>query len=219
MSENVEMYLVSIARMAEADQAQVVPIPALADQLDIMPVSANQMIRRLEENGLVRYLPYKGVQLTEAGRKIADQVRRNHRLWETFLVRFLNFPPQTADTLACRLEHILSDEEIDRLAAFLAHPEIVLGEKVRALTLDGPDTRPVVRLSDCPVGQRGIVKEVSTDRALASFLRAAGVQPGAELRVVATADSGDVLVLADENERVHLSADLAGQVWLAKGQA
>ena len=120
MSESVEMYLVSIARIAESIGDESVPIPALAEVMNILPVSTNQMIRKLEETGLVHYLPYKGVQLTEAGQVIAEQVRRQHQLWEVFLVEYLKFPPQTADSLACRFEHIMSDAEVEHLAAFLA---------------------------------------------------------------------------------------------------
>jgi len=204
--------------MAEAVHGEIVPIPALADQLEILPVSANQMIRKMEENGLVRYLPYKGVQLTENGRQIADQVRRQHQLWESFLVRYLKFSAQTADGLACRLEHIMSDEESEHLAAFLEDPGRLMDEKDQHFTHDMLDWHQDVPLSDLSVGQSGLVTKVPTDRVSGSFFSAVGLRPGAKATVLATSDSDDMLVLVGESDRIHLVSGLADQIRVERRQ-
>ena len=86
MSESEEMYLITIARLGAKELQGLVPLSKLADALSVVPVSVNQMVKKLEEAGLVHYFPYKGVELTDQGRKVARQVLRHRRLWEYFFV-------------------------------------------------------------------------------------------------------------------------------------
>jgi len=85
MSESEEMYLVSIAQLSELNPGNLVPMSKLASQLGIKSVSANEMVRRLEEVGCLIYTPYKGIKLTPQGINRASQVLRKRRLWEVFL--------------------------------------------------------------------------------------------------------------------------------------
>ena len=64
MSESEEMYLISIVRLVEKDIEEPIPIPQLAAELSIQPVSVNQMVHKLAEEGWVNYIPYKGVELS-----------------------------------------------------------------------------------------------------------------------------------------------------------
>lgn len=117
------MYLLRTAELAESSPDAVVPVPALAEQLGISPVSTNQMCRKLQDQGLMRYRPYRGVTLTEAGQAVADRVIRRRRLWEVFLVDQLGLSLPEAEDAACRLEHVTSTELAERLAAFLKQPQ------------------------------------------------------------------------------------------------
>jgi DtxR family Mn-dependent transcriptional regulator len=119
--ENTEMYLKTLVELA-ADQ-KVVPVTALADRLGISTVSASEKVGRLQDQGFVEHLPYKGVQLTKAGLKRANTVLRRHRLWERFLVDHLQVEWTHAHEAACRLEHATSREISERLAVFLNEPE------------------------------------------------------------------------------------------------
>ena len=124
MSESEEMYLVTIARLNESGDNLPVPVSQLAAELNVLPVSANQMIRKLEETGWVCYTPYKGVSLTEEGAALALQILRHRRLWEVFLVEKLKIPVAEAAELACRLEHFLPVDAAERLAIYLGNPGI-----------------------------------------------------------------------------------------------
>ena len=73
MTESEEMYLVTIARLKETELEGPVPLSQLASELEVLNVSVNQMVRKLEETGLVVYLPYKGVDLTESGVQLAGR--------------------------------------------------------------------------------------------------------------------------------------------------
>jgi DtxR family Mn-dependent transcriptional regulator len=124
MSESEEMYLITIARLVEQGVEEPISISLLAEELAIQPVSANQMIHKLAEEKLVKYLPYKGVLLTSNGQEVAMHVLRDRRLWEVFLVKHLGLPPSEADALACRLEHITPKGVTCRLARFLGYPSV-----------------------------------------------------------------------------------------------
>lgn len=95
---------------------------ALADAMNTKASSATDMIRKLAEKDYANYKKYKGVTLTEAGKKIAINIIRKHRLWEVFLVEKLNFTWDEVHELAEQLEHIKSQKLIDELDAFLGHP-------------------------------------------------------------------------------------------------
>ena len=126
-----EMYLITVALAEEEGRPSPLPLADLAQALAISPVSANQMVRRLGERGLMEYHPYRGVSLTVAGRQEAWRVLRGRRLWATFLVEHLGFTPEEADALACRLEHVTSPEAADRLGGFLGDPVVgPLGQSI-----------------------------------------------------------------------------------------
>ena len=123
LSESVQNYLVNIVRLRESEQ-EPVPLSHLAEALSISPISVNDMCRKLQDQGLVIYRPYKGVYLTEQGQLHAYYIVRRHRLWEVFLVQKLGFDYEEAHEAACRLEHATSDSVADQLDAFLSHPTV-----------------------------------------------------------------------------------------------
>ena len=104
ISESAQMYLVKIKRLEE--EMNPVPLSFLAESLSISPVSVNEMCRKMQEQDLIDYQPYKGASLTPAGDKEALQVLRRHRLWEVFLVDHLRFSFEQAHELADALEHV-----------------------------------------------------------------------------------------------------------------
>ena len=140
------MYLITLAVAEEEGRTAPLPLADLAQRLDISPVSANQMVRRLEERGLVDYHPYHGAALTPEGRVAARRVLRGRRLWATFLAEHLAFTPQEADSLACSLEHVTPPEAADRLARFLGNPAVgPLGRPIPPTSraaATGPGARP-----------------------------------------------------------------------------
>jgi DtxR family Mn-dependent transcriptional regulator len=216
MSESIDMYLVTIARIAEAIREETVPLPMLAERLDILPVSTNQMIRKLEETGLVRYLPYKGVQLTEEGCEIAAQVLRHHQIWEVFLKDYLKFPGESVDSLACRLEHVLSNDEIENLAAFMDNSALPLESSFPRSISGCPEWGQEFRLTELSIDQCGAVTRIIADQAVLSFLSADGVFPGVIIAALARGDAGDLLVRVGDQGRLHLSSEVADHIWLRK---
>jgi DtxR family transcriptional regulator, Mn-dependent transcriptional regulator len=207
-SESEEMYLIHVAMAHEEGIIGPVPLRHLSDALGVTTASANEMVRKLETKGLVDYVPYRGVDLTSHGDRVAARVLRGRRLWGVFLADRLGFSPEEADAIACDLEHITTPEVADRLARLLGDPGAGPGGR----SIPGRDG-PVVdaALSDPASGGRCRVTAVDASPATVAFLEAAGVAPGTYLVVRARTSDGTVLVAVAERE-LHLDPDTARRI-------
>ena len=211
-SEAEEMYLITVARAIEDGQGPPVSVTTLARELDVTSVSANQMVKKLETLGLVEYTPYKGVDLTSEGERLAGSVLRSRRLWGVFLVEHLGLTPRRADEVACEMEHVTPAEVADRLSEFLGDP--TRGPQGREIPSgDAPVKASTVALSDVGVGAG--VRIVSAPRPVLRFLEANELTPGDPIRVQALAADGSVLVEAD-GSTIHLSAEVAGDIVVSR---
>lgn len=160
-----ENYLKAIFHLEYEGEGEV-STNAIAERMETKPSSVTDMVQKLGEKDLLVYKRYKGVQLTEEGRKLAAYVIRKHRLWEVFLVDKLNFHWDEVHEIAEQLEHIQSEELIIRLNAYLGNPDFdPHGDPI-------PDENGVLKrtekklLSDLEKNQYGIcvgVKESSAD--------------------------------------------------------
>lgn len=95
----------------------------LASLLVVKPATVNDMLKKLKEKELVDYEKYGKIRLTNEGRKIALEIIRKHRLWETFLHQKLEFSWDEVHEVAEQLEHIQSIKLVDKLDKFLDYPE------------------------------------------------------------------------------------------------
>ena len=116
-----ENYLKTIYHLGKRGRVTV-STNAIADKMQTKASSVTDMLKKLADKRLANYEKYKGVYLTDDGKRTATNVIRKHRLWETFLVNKLDFSWDKVHDLAEQLEHIKSDELIDKLDAFLGHP-------------------------------------------------------------------------------------------------
>jgi DtxR family Mn-dependent transcriptional regulator len=215
MSESEDMYLLTVAKLVEAGAQAPIPVSRLAQELSIQPVSANQMVRKLEEAGWVRYTPYRGVTLTEEGEGMARRTLRHRRLWEVFLVDKLKVTPDEADELACRLEHVLPAEVAERLAGFLGHPATSpRGKPIPGLRM-AMSLPEDTSLSHVEVGRGGQVTRVEAGAAVQEFLAWEGVRPGASIKVLGGGKQGTVLVEVD-GEVTYLARGVAEKIWVRK---
>jgi DtxR family Mn-dependent transcriptional regulator len=117
-----ENYLKEIFHLSGEEQLKV-STNALAEKLNAKASSITDMLKKLGEKKLVSYQKYKGCSLTKEGERIAIQIIRKRRLWETFLVNKLNFGWDEVHDVAEQLEHIQSPQLIDSVDDFLNHPK------------------------------------------------------------------------------------------------
>ena len=122
-SSAVEDYLKAVYAL-ETRLEGPVPTNALAERLGLTPGSVSGMLRRLDELGLLEHERYRGVRLTAEGRRVALRTLRNHRLLELLLVEMLDVPWDLVHEEAELLEHVLSDELAERIAAKLGNPVV-----------------------------------------------------------------------------------------------
>ena len=105
------------------DHEEAVRVTDIAKKLDIAKASVNQSINKLKKLGLVKQEVYGPVELTEQGRKVAEDVRMKHNKLYNFLVNILGVDPQTAEKDACLMEHVVSEQTMIKLTEFLIKTE------------------------------------------------------------------------------------------------
>ncbi len=213
ISESEQMYLITIARSIEEGGPEPLPLSQIAQTLSLQPVSVNQMIRKLEGEGLVHYHPYKGVELSNKGQAIAFRALRNRRLWQLFLVDQLNVSLEEADAMSCDLEHVTPDNIAQRLSSYLDDPAIGPGGQPIP-KIDGDQFKPVgVPMSQLEVGMSAQIVDVKAQPAVVRFLSGEGLRPGAEISLVAVGAQGTRLLAVDQGY-VEITADMAGSIQL-----
>ena len=212
VSESVEMYLVTIALLGEAGVEMPIPLSKLAEELAVQPVSVNQMVRKLDEEGLVEYLPYKGVSLTQEGTSQAVHILRHRRLWEVFFVRHLGLSPVEAENLACRMEHVTSGDVAERLADFLEQPETSpSGKQIPTETQHAIKTKGR-SLAELDFGRSAKVLAIQMDEVTQDFLKSQGLIPGAEIKVLA--GNPRALLLQIKQGRLSLAVEIAEKIFV-----
>ncbi len=183
VSSAIEDYAKAIYAL-EVREDEPVSTTALAGRLGLTPGSVSGMLRRLDERGLITHEPYRGVRLTAAGRQVALEVLRHHRLLELFLAQALDMPWDRVHDEAEVLEHVLS-EELERLIADkLGDPAVdPHGDPI-------PDSElrmregPTASLESLQPGDRGIFVRVSdSDPEMLRYLAARRISPGDRFEV------------------------------------
>src|ERR671917_1948332 len=151
LTRSVEDYLKAIYRLSPAGRPA--STSEIAQLLALSPPSVTGMVKRLSEHGLLEHVPYRGVQLTDEGRRAALRMVRRHRLIEAYLVEFLGYSWDTVHDEAERLEHAVSDTMVERMASALGHPQVdPHGDPIPAA--DGSiQELSCTALSDIPVGE------------------------------------------------------------------
>ncbi len=118
-----ENYLKAIYHLSNSGTLEV-STNALAEAMATKPASVSDMIKKLSTKGVVRYQPYRGVNISSEGKIQALQIIRKHRLWEVFLVEKLKFNWDQVHEVAEQLEHIKSSLLIAKLDKFLGFPRV-----------------------------------------------------------------------------------------------
>ena len=209
-SSAVEDYLKAVYAL-ETRLEGPVPTNALAERLGLTPGSVSGMLRRLDELGLLEHERYRGVRLTAEGRRVALRTLRNHRLLELLLVEMLDVPWDLVHEEAELLEHVLSDELAERIAAKLGNPVVdPHGDPIpgRDLDLHEQETRG---LDEVDVGETVTFVRVSdSDSAMLRYLSERGIVPGVTLQVAGRQPFGGPLSVRVGGAEHHLGGQLAG---------
>jgi DtxR family Mn-dependent transcriptional regulator len=206
----VEDYTKAIFAL-ESRSTEPVSTNALAERLGITPGSVSAMLKRLGELGVIAHEPYRGVRLTEDGRRIALEVIRHHRLLESFLADALGMPWDRVHAEAEVLEHVLSEDLEDLIAAKLGHPTVdPHGDPIPTadLKLEEPST---ARMESLQPGDEGLFVRVSdSDPEMLRYLAERGISPGERFAVRDRQPFGGPLFVVFGEQEHALGGQLAG---------
>ena len=122
LSSNMEDYLEAIFHISQEKQAA--RAKDIADRLTVNKSSVTGALRSLSEKGLVNYAPYDIITLTAKGKRLAEEIVRRHAALKDFFIRVLLIDQGEAEEAACKVEHAVSKNIIDRLINFVEFMEI-----------------------------------------------------------------------------------------------
>ena len=207
-SPAIEDYTKTIYAIAQRGEGPATT-NALAERLGVTAASASGMVKKLDSLGLVSHMPYKGVELTEDGERLALEVIRHHRLLELYLAESLNVPWDRVHSEAEVLEHVLSEELEELIAAKLGNPTVdPHGDPIPTADLV-MEERPTSPLADLAPGARATFVRISdSDPEMLRYLAERGIAPGDPFEVIEKQPFGGPL-FASFGEAVHV---LGGQL-------
>ncbi|MDQ3713579.1 MAG: metal-dependent transcriptional regulator [Acidobacteriota bacterium] len=197
----VEDYLKAIYSLRQ--MGETVRTAALAARLNVKPPTVTAMLKTLAGLNLIRYEPYRGVELTDAGEQIALEVVRHHRLIELYLVEALGFSWDEVHDEAEVLEHFISEKLEARIAAYLGNPTLdPHGDPIPALDGSLPDNS-TQSLADLPEkAEARIVRVCDQNADRLRYIAKLGLVPGASVQIIGSAPF-DGPVSVQVGEAVH----------------
>jgi DtxR family Mn-dependent transcriptional regulator len=226
-SESVEEYLEAIYGFNE--RGELARNQALSEKLKVSPPSVTQMIKRLADEGLVEYEPYKGAYLTGKGMALAQKVVRKHRLIERFLYDVLKLPMEKIHDEACRMEHGVSDEAAVALCKAMNSPETGpddapipecpldvenCSECEEAREAAGPEHPLTTQLSNLKPGEEGRVAFLRGGRHATQRIMDMGLTPGTYVKMVKAAPFRGPVEVEVRGTSLALGRGLANHVFI-----
>jgi DtxR family Mn-dependent transcriptional regulator len=206
LSRTEENYIKAIFKISEREK-NAAGTNSIAAMLETSAASVSDMLKKLRRKDLIHYEKYRGVTLTALGNKIATKLIRKHRLWEVFLVKKLKFSWEQVHDIAEELEHIPSEELINRLDNFLDNPKFdPHGDPIP--NVEGKFTiRNQYPLSELRRGDKVIVLGVKDhSSAFLQYLNQEKIKLGTELNIINVVDfDGSMEVEIDNTKTTKLS--------------
>ena len=212
-----ENYLKAIFKISEKED-KAVQNKALSLEMDTSAASVTDMMKRLADKALIHRESHKGVTLTTEGIRIAKQLVRKHRLWEVFLVEKLQFAWDEVHSIAEEMEHVSSEELINRLDEFLGCPKFdPHGDPIP--DADGNFThRNQVLLSELQFGESGVVVGVQEHApSFLQYLDRLGLSLGTPLQVLEIFEfDGSLRILLNNKKEINISDKVSQNLFVKK---
>ena len=214
LSDSIQDYLKEIYKLQSSGQRATTT--AIAKEMGVAPSSVTSMVKKLAALGLANHAPYRGVELSDAGTKIALEVIRHHRLLEQYLAETLGVPIDEVHDEADRLEHALSEEleaRIDQSLGFPTHDPH--GDPIpdAELRIDRVELRTLASLEP---GDEATIKRVpDTDEGLLRYLTTLALVPGKKVKLRRAEPFGGPLTVRVGEAEHAISRELAADIGVA----
>ena len=213
LSPPMEDYLKTIYMLRERSGAA--STTAIAAALAVTPASVTGMIKKLAEMKLVRHAPYQGVELTRSGEKIALEIVRHHRLLELFLIEALGYTWDEVHAEADALEHVISEEFEERMAARLRYPTVdPHGDPIPAKdgTLTTRKERALLSLHEGESAQ--ITHITDTNSEMLRYAASLGLAPTTRLTLLEAEPFGGSLRVKIGKAEKSIGREMAAQIFV-----
>ena len=212
-SPSVEDYMKAVYKAS--NDSENVTTQDIAERVGVSAPAVSKMLKRLTELRLITHTPYQGVQLTEAGEKMALEIIRHHRLLERYLVEALGYTWDEVHSEAERLEHHISEAFEDKIDAMLGYPtSCPHGDPIP--TREGKIVEaPNHRLSEqIEPAQLKIYRVRDTDSELLRHLKKLGLLPGTSIEFLEQEPFGGAYLLRVGGEIVRVAPKAAQQIYV-----
>jgi DtxR family Mn-dependent transcriptional regulator len=230
--KSTQDYLKAIYNLAR--NGDLVSTTEISQKLDVAPASVTEMLKKLAQDGYIKYSPYHGSTLTEKGLQEAQKVTRKHRLLEKFLFDVLHIGKDKVHTQACQLEHALSDEAEESLCRLLKHPDICSddGKTIPACNLPfsnceecmqlhnqgleevGKRKENLIALSELKEGQSGKISFIRGGHNVLQRLLDMGLTPSTKITLMKAAPFEGPIQISVRGSKLALGRGIASKVFV-----
>ena len=230
--KSTQDYLKAVYSLAR--NGDLVSTTEISHKLDVAPASVTEMLKKLADDGYVKYSPYHGSTLTEKGLQEAQKVTRKHRLLETFLADVLHIGKDKVHTQACQMEHALSDEAEESLCRLLKHPDTCSddGKTIPACDLPfstceeciklhnqgleevGKRKENLVALSELKEGQSGKISFIRGGHSVLQRLLDMGLTPSTKITLIKAAPFEGPIQISVRGSKLALGRGIASKVFV-----
>lgn len=217
LSQTVEDYIKVIYRYQVEDGKETVSTKDISEALDISAASVTSMIKRIAKMGLAEYKSHQGVKLTDAGKKVALEIVRHHRLLELYLSEIMGYSWDEVHDEAEHLEHHISEQFEDTISEMLGHPQYdPHGDPIPTKNGELPPLDSDL-LTEVSAEQDYIIKRI-TDQSpeLLRYLGELGLKPNAEIKLLSQAPFKGPVSLTLNEEKVIIGYEVASHIHVVK---
>ncbi len=216
LSKSEENYLKTIFNLSDSGNKQV-STNSISKILNIEPASVTDMIKKLSKKKLIYHEKYKGSAISKKGSKLAIQIIRRHRLWEVFLHDKLQFKWNEIHDIAEELEHVSSEDLINKLDKYLKYPKIDPHGDPIPNKLGEIDLIDKISITGLKISERGIVSRIiKEDENFFSLLKKLNIEIGTEILIEDIIDYDGSIEARIENKSVIISKNIAENIKITK---
>ncbi len=212
-AERIEEYLETILYLIKKNNAPA-KTKQIADEMNISSPSVTEMIKKLSEEGFVKYKPYYGVEFTKKGALEAARIKRRHQVLEKFLVDVLGINTKIAHSEACELEHAVSDMVLERICTYIGHPDLCPdGNPIDKGECCTKSKEQYIVMSDMKEGERGVVSMMTLPPETKERLTSLGLIVGEEVCIKRKQKQGSISIITLGTE-IALGNDIASKIYV-----
>ncbi len=214
LSQAIQDYLKAIYKLQSNEPVSTTD---LSKELGVSGASVTGMLKRLASMGLIEYNSYHGAKLTPAGEKAALETIRFHRLLELYLKEKLNYPLEKVHEEACRLEHFISEEFVERITKILGDPKFdphghpIPSKEGRVQSVNE------LPLTEGEIGKNYVISHLEDDKPeLLGYLESRGLLPDTQLQIVEKTPINDTVTLnvKNQNKPLIIGYEVARRIYI-----